>query len=103
MSQGAADWGTMRQKTVAVPAHVVFRALAQETVLLDIRSGQYHGLDGIGARFFEAAREEPTLEAATVVLTAEFEQPVEVIQADLASFIDQLTQRGLVELVLPTG
>lgn len=92
------QWSAIARSRVTVPQHVVFRDLAQETVLLNIRSGQYHGIDHIGRRFFEAMREGPDLDAASRTLSEAFGQPVEVIQADLAAFCEQMTANGLVEL-----
>jgi hypothetical protein len=75
------------------------RAFAQETVLLNIRSAQYYGIDSIGGRFLAAIREAPTLAAASKVLADEYAQPLDQVQRDLAAFVDQLLDRGLIEIV----
>lgn len=91
-------WETMRSARVAIPEHVVFRAFAHETVLLNVRTGQYHGLDRIGGRFFEVIRESRDLPAASAALAEEYGQPAERIEADLAAFCADLRDRGLIEL-----
>ena len=42
---GQTDPAALRGATVSLPASVVFRALAAETVMLDLRTGRYHHLD----------------------------------------------------------
>jgi hypothetical protein len=91
-------WSDVRGAKATVPAHVVFRAFAQETVLLNIRTGQYYGVDPIGGRFLEAIQAGPDLATASETLASEYGQPLDRIQADLTAFVDALAQRGLVEL-----
>jgi hypothetical protein len=93
--------GESMSSRAVVPPHVVHRTFAQETVLLNIRTGQYYGIDRIGGRFFEVIVEEPHLDRASAALAEEYGQPLERVQADLAAFVAELEQRGLLELVSP--
>ena len=88
----------MRDQHVHVPAHVVFRDMAQETVLLNIQTGRYHGIDPIGGRFFELMRGGTALGGVASQLAGEYKQPIERIQQDLAAFCDQMSELGLIEL-----
>jgi hypothetical protein len=97
------NWNSLRACRVTVPPHVVFRVLAHETVLLNISTGQYHGLDLIGARFFEASKDSSDLQAASVALAKEYGQPAERIETDLASFCSDLVDRGLIVLHPPAA
>jgi hypothetical protein len=92
------DWERMRDCRVVVPDHVVFRGLAEETILLNIETGHYHGLDRVGGRFFEVIRECEGLGAASRRLAAEYAQPLPQIEADLVRFCVDLESRGLIEL-----
>ena len=91
----------MVDSKAVVPQHVVFRGFAQETVLLNIGSGQYHGLDRIGGRFFEVATSSRDLRAASHALAAEYGQQLDRIEQDLAAFCADLRDRGLIELRSP--
>jgi hypothetical protein len=95
---GDTSWGSMRRCRAAVPSHVVFRVLAHETVLLNVNTGQYHGLDQIGGRFFEAIRDAADLQSASAVLAEEYGQTAERIETDLAAFCSDLRELGLIEL-----
>lgn len=80
-----------------VPEHVVERSFGDESVALNLRSGQYHGLNGVGSRMLERLRQAQTVGDAVDPLTHDFEQPREVIERDLAAFVRDLEERGLVE------
>ena len=81
-----------------VPEHVAERSFGGESVALNLRSGQYHGLNGVAARMFAALREANAVGDVVDPLAAEFEQPREVIERDLLDFVRALADRGLVEL-----
>jgi hypothetical protein len=98
MSDQTAAWDDLQDQRAVVPEHVVHREFASETVLLNVQSGQYHGMDSVGARFFEVIRGAPSLAAAAETLTAEYGQPLEVIQRDLATFCSELQALGLIRL-----
>ncbi len=95
---GDTSWSSMRECCAKVPSHVVFRVLAHETVLLNVNTGQYHGLDQISGRFFEAIKDSPDLQTASEVLAKEYGQTAERIEADLAAFCSDLRELGLIEL-----
>ena len=83
--------------TVAIPDHVVFRVFAAETVVLNINTGQYHGLNPVAGRMLETLQGTPDLKHAAKALVDEFEQPLERIEHDLQVFCDDLASRGLLE------
>ena len=86
------------QLNVAVPRHVVFRDFVSETVLLNIQTGQYHGLNPTAGRMLSVLEKVSSVEAAATQLAREFEQPVEVIREDLAEFCRGLLDRQLLEI-----
>ena len=92
------EWSDMRRSRVVVPDYVVGRGFASETVLLNIRTGEYHGLDRVGGRFYEVIRDAPDLERASQLLISEYDQPADRIESDLAAFCDDLRNRGLIEI-----
>ncbi len=84
--------------TARVPGHVVYRSFAQETVMLNLQTGRYHGLNPTaGAMLPELERSETVAEAAAR-LAARYERPVDEIESDLREFCIDLLARGLIEL-----
>ncbi len=81
----------------SIPKHVASRAFPTETVLLNLQTGQYHGLNPTGGRMFEVLGECGDFEEAVTLLTSEFEQPHEIVGDDLQELCASLIQRGLLE------
>jgi Coenzyme PQQ synthesis protein D (PqqD) len=88
---------SMAPVTAAIPDHVVFRVFAAETVVLNINTGQYHGLNQVAGRMLETLQGSPDLKQAAQALADEFGQPLERIEHDLRAFCDDLASRGLLE------
>jgi Coenzyme PQQ synthesis protein D (PqqD) len=85
--------------TVRVPEHVVYRSFEAETLLLNLETGQYHGLNPTGGRMLELLKEtDGKVRDATERLAAEVEMPPDEIADDLASFCADLAERGLIEV-----
>lgn len=84
--------------TATVPHHVVFRAFASETVVLNINTGQYHGLNPVAGRMLETLQQTSNLKAAAERLADEFERDTELIERDLRAFCEDLARRGLLEI-----
>ncbi|MEA2398970.1 MAG: hypothetical protein QOK25_2526 [Thermoleophilaceae bacterium] len=82
---------------VRVPEHVVYRDFGDETVVLNLDSGMYHGLNRTAAVMLSVVGESDTVGAAIDRLAAEFDQPREVIERDLLDLCHSLDERGLIE------
>ena len=79
-----------------VPEHVVSRAFEQQTVLLNLQSGTYHGLNRVAMRMLEASGAAPIPRAVIGDLAAEYDQPASVIERDLVELLQGLADRGLI-------
>ncbi|GEM_PF-792766 len=82
---------------VAVPQHVMSRAVGDESVLLDLGSGLYFGLDAVGARMWDLMAESRTLGEVASTVAAEYGVEVARVEADLMGFLATLESRGLIE------
>jgi hypothetical protein len=88
----------LETETVRLPEHVVYRAFAKETVMLNLQSGTYHGLNPTGGRMLEVLTRSATVGDAVDRLAAEYGRPREEIAADLHEFCADLLDRGLIWL-----
>jgi hypothetical protein len=84
-------------------AHVVFRSFVSETVLLNLQTGCYHGLNPTAGRMLEELERRPTVAAAAARLCAEYDQPREQVERDLCGLCQALAERELVEIVAAPG
>lgn len=80
-----------------VPDHVVYRDFAEQTVVLNLRTGRYHGLNETAGAMLAAVREAPSIAAAADRLAPEWDVAEDVLLADLDDLCDGLERRGLLE------
>jgi len=87
--------GPVRDSALSVPEHVLVRKAGGETVLLNLLSEHYYGLEGVGARFWELVEAQTTFGEAVDVLQAEYDVAVEAVTADLVALSTDLQANGL--------
>jgi hypothetical protein len=92
------SWDQIARCKAHVPRNVVHHQFAMETVLLNVETAYYYGMDAIGARFFSVLRQSATVEAAVQTLSTEFDSPQEQIREDTVRFCEELVSKGLLEL-----
>jgi hypothetical protein len=80
-----------------LPQHVVHRSFVAETVVLNLRTGKYHGLNPTAGKMLEALEVSPTVGAAVPELAGEYGLEQEQIQRDLLTLTRGLLERGLIE------
>ena len=85
-------------RRATLPEHVVHRAFAHETILLNLRTGLYHGLNATAGHMLEAMTAGPGLDAVVEQLAREYGEPVERIRPDVARLVADLVERDLLEL-----
>jgi hypothetical protein len=78
-----------------IPASIISRGVGDETVLLDLESGIYFGLDGVGKRIWELIGAGLTLGETAAVIVSEHEVNTEKAQSDVIEFARELVKRGL--------
>ena len=84
---------------LSIPPQVMSRLVGDETVLLDLASGMYFGLDGVGKRIWESVAEGHSLGQTAAVIAAEYEVEEAKAQADVIEFASDLVERGLLKNV----
>jgi Coenzyme PQQ synthesis protein D (PqqD) len=80
---------------VRQPHHVVHREFPSETVVLNLETGAYHGLNPTGGRMLEELNRATSVAAAAARLATAYEQPVDVVERDVYAFCTGLIERGL--------
>lgn len=80
---------------VSVPDHVVYRSFVNETVILNLRTGRYHGLNVTGGRMLKLLERHSLGDAATR-LSAEYDRPIPDVVRDVQEFCKRLIERGLI-------
>ena len=78
---------------------VAFRELDGASVLLDLASGTYFGLNQVGTRLWALLAQDGSLDHATDALLREFEVPADVLRADVDALVKQMQAKGLVQVI----
>jgi len=87
---------TVPPTRVTIPQHVVFRAFVEETVVLNLESGHYHGLNPTAGRMLELLGELGEVDAVAERIADETGMPAERVAEDLRGFCSSLAERGLI-------
>ena len=83
---------------IRVPEQVVHRAFGEQTVLLNLETGQYHGLNQTGRRIFELLVERGSTSGIAAQIAAEYEIDEARAASDLEELCASLRDRGLLEM-----
>ena len=79
----------------SAPPQVLSRLVGNETVLLNLETGIYFGVDGVGQRVWELADGQRSLDQIVDVVVAEFDVDRSQAEADICAFAKTLVERGL--------
>ena len=83
---------------VRVPDDVLVRELDGESVLLNLQTECYFGLDAIGTRMWTLLVASESIEAACEALVAEYDVAPERLHSDVQALIQQLLDQRLIEV-----
>ena len=77
---------------------VLVRELAGESVILDLKTQRYYGLDEVGTRIWQLLRERRRADLVFRAMLDEFEVGDAEFRRDFTSFLGDLEDAGLIEL-----
>jgi PqqD family protein of HPr-rel-A system len=84
--------------TVTIPTQVMARQVGDETVILDLASGTYFGLDAMGTRIWQLIGQGQTLAEICTVLLTEYDVSAEELERDLLRLVQELDAQGLIHI-----
>ena len=83
---------------VSIPPQVMARQVGEETVILDLPSGTYFGLDPIGARMWQLMGEGMTLGEICEAMLEEYDVSRDALEHDILELAEKLLAQKLVSL-----
>ena len=83
---------------VEVPKHVLVRFLEKESVLLNLETECYYGLDETGTRMWQMVTSAPSIDNAYAELLSEFDVEAEMLRQHLAELLGRLVDLGLLRV-----
>jgi len=90
-------------QTIALSPDVISQEVSGETVLLDLESENYFGLDEVGTRIWQLIRETNDLSTIYKTLLEEYEVSEEQLQRDLSELLSEIERLGLITLEAVTS
>lgn len=98
MTIRATATGALPSGRVRIPDHVVRRDFAAETVVLNLRTGQYHGLNPTAGRMLAALEATGTIATAAERVASEHGEEIGRVHSDLVELCGHLLERDLIEV-----
>lgn len=83
---------------VKVPEEVLISGLQGESVILNLSSERYFGLDKVGTRFLTLLSSSESIQAAYNALLEEYDVEPDVLRRDVTELLNELVEQGLVEV-----
>jgi Coenzyme PQQ synthesis protein D (PqqD) len=85
-------------QTVIFSPDVISQEVSGETVLLDLESESYFGLDAVGTRIWQLIRDNGELRTIYNTLLEEYEVEETRLWTDLEALLKEACERGLITL-----
>ena len=78
--------------------HVLVRVLDKESVLLNLNTERYYGLDETGTRMWQLLTSAPSIEAAYQELQNEYDVESALLRLHLTELLGRLVENGLLQI-----
>ena len=86
------------QSTIVATKEQVSADLSGDSVILNLKSGVYYGLDPVGATVWGLIQEPKTLGEVRDAVLKEYDVEAERCERDLVTLLEELAEEGLVEV-----
>lgn len=84
--------------SISISKAVLAQELQDETVLLDLDSENYFGLDSVGTRIWQLLNEGMDETDMVDILLGEYEVEREVLEKDVSELLSRLSEAGLIKI-----
>ena len=85
-------------QTIEISSEVLTQEVGGETVILDLKSETYFGLDEVGTRIWQLLVEQEDVQAITATMLNEYDVEEEQVEKDIQNLLTQLDKAGIVTL-----
>ena len=82
---------------ITIPLHVEATTTDNSVVILNFETGDFFGLDEVGARLWELLNQFNDLNSVIQILLQEYEVDEEKLTKDITKVVTELQEAGLVE------
>jgi len=83
---------------ISISPEVMSQVVSGETVLLDLKSESYFGLDEVGTRIWQLFQEKDDVQGVIDAMLDEYDVEAAQLETDLNQLLEKLIEAGLVSL-----
>lgn len=98
MNQAELNITDLRDRSIAAAGDQVSNVLGDEKIILDMKSGEYFGMNLVGADIWDYIQEPRKLDEIVAVLTNKYGIDQERCEADVLALLAELSDVGLIEI-----
>ena len=85
-------------ESVSSPTEILVSHVGDESVILNLNSECYFGLDAVGTRMWTVLTTSESIQAAYETLLREYEVDAESLRRDLDDLIEKSVEHGILEI-----
>jgi len=85
-------------QTIKISSEVLTQEVGGETVILDLKSESYFGLDEVGTRIWQLLQEQENIQTITATMLNEYDVEEKQLEKDIQNLLTQLNKAGIVTL-----
>ena len=86
----------LETQKITISDHALSQEVNGETVILDLKSESYFGLDEVGTRIWQLLQEHGEAKKVFDVMLDEFDVDADTLASDMKNLIDDLVDKGLI-------
>ncbi|NWF57749.1 MAG: lasso peptide biosynthesis PqqD family chaperone [Fischerella sp.] len=103
MNSKTLERNILKDSIVVASAEQISSDLGGEAVILNIKSGTYHGLNEVGARIWNLIQKPKTVKDITAILLEEYEVEAEQCERDAIALLEDLFGAELINVTNETA
>ena len=85
-------------QTIDISSEVLTQEVGGETVILDLKSETYFGLDEVGTRIWQLLADQEDIQTITATMLNEYDVEEDQVEKDIQNLLTQLDEAGIVTL-----
>jgi hypothetical protein len=90
----------LKLKKISISEEALSQEVNGETVILDLKSESYFGLDEVGTRIWQLLQEHGDVQTTFEIMLEEYDVDAEQLEMDINELLEKLVSSGLVKIGL---
>jgi sorbitol-specific phosphotransferase system component IIA len=86
----------LKLKKISISEEALSQEVNGETVILDLKSESYFGLDEVGTRVWQLLQEHGDIQKVFDAMLEEFDVDANTLASDMKNLVDDLIEKGLI-------